>query len=94
MKRLFDLQLRYVLDGFPMTKRQADLMAARRITPVRVIELQLDKDEMLRRGMKDQMKSNRSESFSEFTPICSCVQVCVSHDGPARMYNKYLFELA
>ncbi|KAM9443969.1 adenylate kinase 9-like [Clarias gariepinus] len=49
----------YVLDGFPMTKRQADLMAARRIIPVRVIELQLDKVEMMRRGMKDKMKPNR-----------------------------------
>lgn len=51
-----------MLDGFPMTQRQADLMAAHRIIPIRVIELQLDKDEVLGRGMKDKMKPNRSES--------------------------------
>lgn len=46
-----------------MTKRQADLMAARRIIPIRVIELQIDKDEMLRRGMKDMMKPDRSDAI-------------------------------
>lgn len=45
-----------------MTKRQADLMAARRIIPIRVMELQLDRDEVLRRGMNEKMKPNRSES--------------------------------
>ncbi|XP_053340029.1 adenylate kinase 9-like [Clarias gariepinus] len=59
----------YVLDGFPMTKRQADLMAARRIIPVRVIELQLDKVEMLRRGMKDKIKSNRPHDSTQFLDI-------------------------
>ncbi|KAI5085667.1 adenylate kinase 9 isoform X2, partial [Silurus meridionalis] len=51
----------YVLDGFPMTQRQAELMAARRIIPFRVIELQLGTEEMLTRGIKDKMKLNRSE---------------------------------
>uniref|UniRef100_W5KSE9 Adenylate kinase 9 n=1 Tax=Astyanax mexicanus TaxID=7994 RepID=W5KSE9_ASTMX len=49
---------RYVLDGFPMTKRQADLMEAHSIIPVRVIELQLDTVEVLRRGLADRIKSN------------------------------------
>ncbi|XP_053469806.1 adenylate kinase 9 isoform X2 [Ictalurus furcatus] len=57
----------YVLDGFPMTKRQADLMAARRIIPIRVIELQIDKDEMLRRGMKDMMKPDRPYPMQDST---------------------------
>ncbi|XP_060721057.1 adenylate kinase 9 [Tachysurus vachellii] len=48
----------YVLDGFPKTKRQADLMAAHRIIPIQVIELQVNRDEMLRRGMNEQMKTN------------------------------------
>lgn len=59
-----------------MTKRQADLMAARRIIPVRVIELQLDKVEMMRRGMKDKMKPNRSESIVRnimFNSVYLCV---------------------
>ncbi|KAL7872074.1 hypothetical protein SRHO_G00070570 [Serrasalmus rhombeus] len=48
----------YVLDGFPMTKRQADLMEAHSIIPVRVIELQLDTVEALKRGLGDKMKPN------------------------------------
>lgn len=77
-----------MLDGFPMTKRQADLMAACHIIPIRVIELQLDKDEMLRRGMKDKMEANRSESLTEsqcsrlYGAVCG-VQYVES------MYNKY-----
>ncbi|XP_066533319.1 adenylate kinase 9 [Hoplias malabaricus] len=49
----------YVLDGFPMTKRQADLMEAHSIIPVLVIELQLDTVEVLRRGLGDKMKLDR-----------------------------------
>lgn len=86
LKRLkrhsFDLQPRYVLDGFPMTKRQADLMAARRIIPIRVIELQIDKDEMLRRGMKDMMKPDRSDaihSVSKETNVKSVISIKCSN---------------
>lgn len=49
-------------------------MAAHHIIPIRVIDLQLDKDEMLRRGMKDKMKANRSDSWSESR--CSLLYVC------------------
>ncbi|KAI4890937.1 hypothetical protein NFI96_033193 [Prochilodus magdalenae] len=48
----------YVLDGFPVTKRQADLMEAHSIIPVRVIELQLDTVEVLKRGLGDKIKPN------------------------------------
>uniref|UniRef100_A0A8C7P6I5 Adenylate kinase 9 n=1 Tax=Oncorhynchus mykiss TaxID=8022 RepID=A0A8C7P6I5_ONCMY len=51
----------YVLDGFPMTRKQADLMEARSIIPVLVVELQLDTVEVLKRGLSDKMKPNRSE---------------------------------
>ncbi|TSN30253.1 Adenylate kinase 9 [Bagarius yarrelli] len=66
----------YVLDGFPTTKKQAELMAARRVIPIRVIELQLDRDEVLRRGMRDKMKPNRpypmpdSTQFLDFRISC------------------------
>lgn len=64
-------------------------MAARRIIPIRVIELQLDKDEMLRRGMKDKMTSNRSESSSEWSSLLLYIDVCsvCLHDGPESMYT-------
>ncbi|CDQ98328.1 unnamed protein product [Oncorhynchus mykiss] len=48
----------YVLDGFPMTRKQADLMEARSIIPVLVVELQLDTVEVLKRGLSDKMKPN------------------------------------
>uniref|UniRef100_A0A4W5PEI0 Adenylate kinase 9 n=1 Tax=Hucho hucho TaxID=62062 RepID=A0A4W5PEI0_9TELE len=53
----------YVLDGFPMTRKQADLMEARSIIPVLVVELQLDTVEVLKRGLSDKMKLNRSEGW-------------------------------
>uniref|UniRef100_A0A3P8YJJ5 Nucleoside-diphosphate kinase n=1 Tax=Esox lucius TaxID=8010 RepID=A0A3P8YJJ5_ESOLU len=45
----------YVLDGFPVTRSQADLMEARGIIPMRVVELQLDTVEVLKRGLIDKM---------------------------------------
>ncbi|XP_019911836.2 adenylate kinase 9 isoform X2 [Esox lucius] len=49
----------YVLDGFPVTRSQADLMEARGIIPMRVVELQLDTVEVLKRGLIDKMNPDR-----------------------------------
>ncbi|KAM6954065.1 adenylate kinase 9 [Aplochiton taeniatus] len=49
----------YVLDGFPMTLKQAELMEARSIIPVGVVELQLDTMEVLKRGLVDKSKASR-----------------------------------
>ncbi|XP_036406140.1 adenylate kinase 9 [Megalops cyprinoides] len=49
----------FILDGYPMTKKQADLMETHGIIPVRVIELQLDTVEVLKRGLADKMKLSR-----------------------------------
>lgn len=46
-----------------MTRKQADLMEARSIIPVLVVELQLDTVEVLKRGLSDKMKPNRSEGW-------------------------------
>ncbi|KAB5539635.1 hypothetical protein PHYPO_G00091290 [Pangasianodon hypophthalmus] len=73
----------YVLDGFPMTKRQADLMAARRIIPILVIELQLDTDEMLRRGMKDKMKPNRPYPMHDSTQFLDIRISCFKREVEA-----------
>jgi len=55
------LILRFVLDGFPATKHQAELMQSCSIIPMLVIELQLDMAEVLRRGLRDREKNNRSD---------------------------------
>lgn len=50
---------RYVLDGFPVTLKQAQLMASRSIIPMIVAELKIDTLEVLKRGLKDKMKPNQ-----------------------------------
>ncbi|XP_072219011.1 adenylate kinase 9 [Leuresthes tenuis] len=49
----------YILDGFPMTFKQAELMGSRSFIPMIVIELELDTVEVLKRGLADKMKSNK-----------------------------------
>ncbi|KAM3861101.1 LOW QUALITY PROTEIN: adenylate kinase 9-like [Diretmus argenteus] len=49
----------YVLDGFPMTLKQAELMEAQSIIPMTVVELRLDTVEVLKRGLVDKMKPNK-----------------------------------
>ncbi|CAE1265244.1 AK9 [Acanthosepion pharaonis] len=45
----------YVFDGFPLTKRQMELMTARKIIPVRVILLNIDSIEVIQRGAYDRL---------------------------------------
>lgn len=52
---------RFVLDGFPVTKHQAELMESCSIIPMLVIELQVDTPEVLRRELKDRERHNRSD---------------------------------
>ncbi|XP_685909.5 adenylate kinase 9 isoform X1 [Danio rerio] len=49
----------FVLDGFPVTKHQAELLESC-IIPMVVVELQLDTVEVLKRGLRDREKNNRS----------------------------------
>ncbi|KAJ8355677.1 hypothetical protein SKAU_G00184710 [Synaphobranchus kaupii] len=58
-----------VLDGYPMTKKQADLMESHSTVPVRVIELQLDTIDVLKRGLADKMKHPRSYPLHDSSQI-------------------------
>ncbi|XP_072178424.1 adenylate kinase 9-like isoform X1 [Diadema setosum] len=49
----------YVLDGYPVTKHQVDLMTERSIIPVVVLELAVDSRELMVRGMKDRHSADR-----------------------------------
>ncbi|XP_035277888.1 adenylate kinase 9 isoform X1 [Anguilla anguilla] len=49
----------FVLDGYPMTQKQADLLEGCSIVPIRVMELQLDTVDVLKRGLSDKMKHPR-----------------------------------
>lgn len=50
---------RYVLDGWPMTKAQMELLTRYKIIPVCIVELQTTNDEMLQRAEKDRQKADR-----------------------------------
>lgn len=50
---------RYVLDGFPVTLKQTELMDSHRIIPMLVVELELDTLEVLKRGQIDKMNPNK-----------------------------------
>ena len=61
-----------MLDGFPSTLKQAELMGSRSIIPMIVVELELDTVEVLKRGLVDKMKPykyrihiNSTSFFSE-----------------------------
>lgn len=51
---------RYVLDGFPKTLKQSELMGSRSIIPMIAVELELESVEVLQRGLDDKMKPNKS----------------------------------
>ncbi|XP_060948026.1 adenylate kinase 9-like [Limanda limanda] len=59
----------YVLDGFPITLKQAELMGSRSIIPMIVIELELDTVEVLRRGHMDQIKPNKPHLMHDSSEI-------------------------
>ncbi|XP_043962483.1 adenylate kinase 9 isoform X2 [Gambusia affinis] len=49
----------YVLDGFPMTIQQAELMESQNIVPILVFELQISTIEVLLRGLSDKLNPNK-----------------------------------
>ncbi|XP_075315081.1 adenylate kinase 9 [Odontesthes bonariensis] len=64
----------YILDGFPMTFKQAELMGSKSHIPMIVVELELDTVEVLKRGLADKMKSNKPHLMhdsSEILDICN-----------------------
>uniref|UniRef100_H2UNG5 Uncharacterized protein n=1 Tax=Takifugu rubripes TaxID=31033 RepID=H2UNG5_TAKRU len=81
---------RYVLDGFPMTLKQAKLMGSRSITPMIIVELELDTVEVLKRGLADKMRPKKSEhlhlSLLLITTFCIFVYI-----PSKRMQKKKLF---
>uniref|UniRef100_I3K723 Adenylate kinase 9 n=1 Tax=Oreochromis niloticus TaxID=8128 RepID=I3K723_ORENI len=70
----------YVLDGFPMTLKQAELMGSQSIIPMIVVELELDIVEVLKRGLADKMKPHLTHDSSDILHIRnSCYKKEVVH---------------
>ncbi|KAG8123953.1 hypothetical protein E2320_019386, partial [Naja naja] len=48
-----------VLDGYPVTRKQADLLEEMKIIPIKIFELDIDIKEVLRRALLDKQSPNR-----------------------------------
>ncbi|XP_054474711.1 adenylate kinase 9 [Anoplopoma fimbria] len=66
----------YVLDGFPKTLKQAEMMLSRSIIPMIVVELELDTVEVLRRGLLDKMKPNKPHLTHDSSEILHIRNSC------------------
>ncbi|XP_063079133.1 adenylate kinase 9 isoform X2 [Engraulis encrasicolus] len=79
----------YVLDGFPLSKQQADLMEERGIIPMVVVEMELDTVEVIRRGLVDKLKSSRSYPDHDSPSILSVRSACFRQEvGPLRQHYQ------
>ena len=50
---------RFVLDGYPLTERQIHLLNEQHIVPHKVIQLEVSNDEVLVRGAKDRLSTDK-----------------------------------
>uniref|UniRef100_UPI0037E901CB adenylate kinase 9 n=1 Tax=Semicossyphus pulcher TaxID=241346 RepID=UPI0037E901CB len=66
----------YVLDGFPKTLKQAELMRSRSIIPMIAVELELDTAEVLKRGLLDKMKPNKPHLMHDSAEILHIQNSC------------------
>nr|XP_034965151.1 adenylate kinase 9 isoform X3 [Zootoca vivipara] len=48
-----------VIDGYPVTRKQVDLLEEMKIIPVKIFELDIDVKEVLRRALQDKQNPNR-----------------------------------
>ncbi|XP_050995505.1 adenylate kinase 9 isoform X2 [Labeo rohita] len=73
----------FVLDGFPVTKHQAELLESCSIIPMLVIELQLDTAEVLRRGLRDREKNNRPYPMHDSPQVLNIRNSCFRREVEA-----------
>ncbi|XP_032398949.1 adenylate kinase 9 isoform X3 [Etheostoma spectabile] len=70
----------YVLDGFPKTLKQTELMASRSIIPMIVVELELALVEVLTRGLLDKMKPNKPYLMHDSSAILHIRNSCYKQE--------------
>ncbi|XP_031467148.1 adenylate kinase 9 isoform X4 [Phasianus colchicus] len=51
-----------VIDGYPVTRKQVNLLESARIIPVKIFELEMDAKEVFRRALLDKESTNRKSS--------------------------------
>ncbi|XP_029352962.1 adenylate kinase 9 [Echeneis naucrates] len=80
----------YVLDGFPMTLKQAELMSSRSIIPMIVAELELDTVEVLKRGLVDNINPNKPHPMHDSPKILHIRNTCYKQE--LKLVKKHLQE--
>ncbi|XP_077409567.1 adenylate kinase 9 isoform X2 [Vanacampus margaritifer] len=71
----------YVLDGFPMTMKQAELMQANSIIPMLVVEMELDTVEVLKRGLAIKMEENKPHLLHDSAEILHIRNTCYRQEA-------------
>ncbi|KAL7388763.1 hypothetical protein ABVT39_020280 [Epinephelus coioides] len=70
----------YVLDGFPKTLKQAELMGSQSIIPMIVVELELDTVEVQKRGLVDKMKPDKPHLMHDSSEILHVRNSCYKQE--------------
>ncbi|XP_055490932.1 adenylate kinase 9 isoform X2 [Leucoraja erinacea] len=70
----------FVLDGYPVTKAQINILSDSKIIPVRVIELQVDIKEILKRGLIDRRSPDRTYPLHDSSQILSIRNSSFTHE--------------
>ncbi|XP_019729370.1 adenylate kinase 9 [Hippocampus comes] len=71
----------YVLDGFPMTMKQAELMQDNSIIPMMVVEMELDTLEVLKRGLAIKMEENKPHLMHDSADILHIRNTCYKQEA-------------
>ncbi|XP_078504661.1 adenylate kinase 9 isoform X3 [Lissotriton helveticus] len=75
-----------VLDGYPVTKKQVDILEAQSIIPVKIIELKINTKEVLKRGLLDKKNSDRPY------PVLDNPQILTARNSWYKQENKAIRE--
>ncbi|XP_068433457.1 adenylate kinase 9 isoform X2 [Clinocottus analis] len=70
----------YVLDGFPNTLKQSELIGSRSIIPMICVELEMDTVEVLKRGLLDKMKPNKPHLTPDSSKILHIRNSCYNQE--------------
>ncbi|XP_061900631.1 adenylate kinase 9-like isoform X1 [Entelurus aequoreus] len=71
----------YVLDGFPMTMKQAQLMQSHSIIPMIMVEIEMGTVEVLKRGLASKMEENKPHLAHDSTAILHIRNTCYTQEA-------------
>ncbi|XP_054617797.1 adenylate kinase 9 [Dunckerocampus dactyliophorus] len=70
----------YVLDGFPLTMKQAELMQSHSIIPMIIVEMELETVEVLKRGLTGKMEENKPHLMHDSAEIIHIRNTCYTQE--------------